>query len=152
MYCSECGFHQSEAHTYCGRCGALLIVEGQTIESTGPLVVGDDQVTAGQSAPLRGQGPMLAVRWGGGLSGEYFPIESDRTTIGREPDSDVFLDDVTVSRRHALIVRRGDFLVISDLASLNGTYLNRRRIPAEEVLTDGDELQIGKYRLVFIVG
>lgn len=152
MYCAECGFHQGDAHTYCGRCGALLIVEGQTIEATGPLAIADDQMPPGQSSQLRGQGPTLAVRWGGGLSGEHFPLDGDRITIGREPDSDVFLDDVTVSRRHAVIARRGDILVISDLASLNGTYVNRRRIPAEEALVDGDEIQIGKFRLVFIVG
>ena len=150
MYCAECGFHQNDAHTYCGRCGALLIVEGQTIEQTGPLAVPDEAMSKDAAAGLRGQGPMLAVRWGGGLSGEHFPLDGDRTTIGREPSCDIFLDDVTVSRRHAVITKRDERIVLADLASLNGTYVNRRRILAEESLTDGDELQIGKFRLVFI--
>ena len=99
---------------------------------------------------LKSEAPTLAVRWGGGLSGEHFPIERDRTTIGREPSCDIFLDDVTVSRRHAAIQSRNGILLLADLASLNGTYLNRHRILAEEPLSDGDEVQIGKFRLVFI--
>ena len=73
-------------------------------------------------------------------------------TIGREPTSDVFLDDVTVSRNHAVILRTGDGIRLRDLASLNGTYVNRRRIEADEVLEDGDELQIGKFRLTYLSG
>ncbi len=70
-------------------------------------------------------------------------------TIGRRPDSDVFLDDVTVSRDHALIVRRGGDYYLDDLGSLNGTYVNRPRIDSRR-LEDGDELQIGKYKLTFL--
>ena len=152
MYCGQCGFHQSDAHTYCGRCGALLITEGQTMESTGPLALPESDRGAEVAAGLRGRGPMLAMRWGGGLSGEHFPITEDRTTIGRDPSNAIFLDDVTVSRRHASVSRRSGELVLSDLASLNGTYVNRHRILADQALTDGDELQIGKFRLVFIDG
>ena len=72
-----------------------------------------------------------------------------RTTIGRHPDSDVFLDDVTVSRNHAVVTRENDAYVIADQGSLNGTYVNRRRIERQTLL-DGDELQIGKYKLTFI--
>ena len=94
------------------------------------------------------EGPTLVIRSGGGRSGEHFPLERERTTIGRSPDCDIFLDDVTVSRRHAVALRQGETFVIEDQGSLNGTFLNRRRIESAE-LSDDDELQIGKYRLVF---
>ncbi len=73
-----------------------------------------------------------------------------RTLIGRSPECDVFLDDVTVSRRHAELVRDGERVTIRDLGSLNGTFVNRRRIE-EATLADDDELQIGKYRLTFLL-
>jgi pSer/pThr/pTyr-binding forkhead associated (FHA) protein len=94
------------------------------------------------------EGPTLVIRSGGGRAGEQFALEQERTTIGRSPDCDIFLDDVTVSRRHAVALRQGDAFVIEDQGSLNGTFLNRRRIESAE-LSDDDELQIGKYRLVF---
>jgi FHA domain len=150
VYCPECGFHQSDAHRYCGRCGALLIVEGQTDEITGGFSLDDDE-TGGWAAAGVG-GPALAVRSGGGLSGQIFPIATSRLTVGRSPTSDVFLDDVTVSRNHAVLSRDGGGIVLEDLGSLNGTYVNRRRIEAPEQLQDGDELQIGKFRLAFIAG
>ncbi len=73
------------------------------------------------------------------------------TTAGRHPDSDIFLDDVTVSRRHAEIVVVGDGFLVRDVGSLNGTYVNRERID-EAPLANGDELQIGKFKLVFLQG
>ena len=95
-------------------------------------------------------GPALVVRSGGGRAGETFPLERERTTIGRSPECDIFLDDVTVSRKHAVIVKgRGD-LVLEDLESLNGTFVNRKRIERRASLSDGDELQIGKYKLSFL--
>ena len=92
---------------------------------------------------------MLVIRAGGGRVGESFPLDGDRMTIGRRPDSDIFLDDVTVSRDHALLVRRGGDLYLDDLGSLNGSYVNRRRIESHR-LEDADELQIGKYKLTFL--
>jgi hypothetical protein len=150
VYCPECGFHQSDAHRYCGRCGALLIVEGQTDEITGGFSM-DDEEAAGWAAAGVG-GPALAVRSGGGLSGQLFPLDAARSTVGRSPSSDIFLDDVTVSRNHAVLTRGTDGILLEDLGSLNGTYVNRRRIEASERLEDGDELQIGKFRLAFIAG
>ena len=94
-------------------------------------------------------GPALVVRSGGGRTGETFPLEGDETTIGRSPECEIFLDDVTVSRRHAIVRRSGGGLEIEDLGSLNGTYLNRKRIESPARLSDGNELQIGKYRLTF---
>ncbi|MGL6279331.1 MAG: FHA domain-containing protein [Gaiella sp.] len=93
---------------------------------------------------------MLVVRSGGGRAGEAFERIGPRTLIGRSPDCDVFLDDVTVSRRHAELVRDGETVTIRDLGSLNGTFVNRRRIE-ELVLSDDDEVQIGKYRLTFLL-
>jgi pSer/pThr/pTyr-binding forkhead associated (FHA) protein len=96
------------------------------------------------------KGPALVVRSGGGRAGETFLLKRHATTIGRSPECDIFLDDVTVSRRHAIVAHKSGHLEIEDLGSLNGTYHNRRRIEAPERLDDGDELQIGKYRLTFL--
>jgi pSer/pThr/pTyr-binding forkhead associated (FHA) protein len=96
------------------------------------------------------KGPALVVRSGGGRAGETFHPQGDRTTIGRSPDCEIFLDDVTVSRKHAVLSQRDGKFVIEDLGSLNGTFLNRHRIESAE-LNDGDELQIGKYRLMFLL-
>ena len=95
------------------------------------------------------EGPALVIRSGGGRAGEHFALEQERTTIGRSPDCDIFLDDVTVSRRHAVALKQGDAFMIEDQGSLNGTFLNRRRIEQAELSGD-DELQIGKYRLTFL--
>jgi pSer/pThr/pTyr-binding forkhead associated (FHA) protein len=92
---------------------------------------------------------VLVVRSGGGRAGEVFERLGQTTLIGRSPDCDVFLDDVTVSRNHALLVRRRDGLYVDDLGSLNGTYVNRRRIESHR-LADGDEIQVGKYKLSYL--
>jgi pSer/pThr/pTyr-binding forkhead associated (FHA) protein len=152
MYCPECGFHQSDAHKYCGRCGALLIVESQgTGEITGPFAISDQEAEAGTWQGPAIEGPTLAVR-SGGPPGATFPVDRDTITIGREPSADVFLDDITVSRNHAVITRSPAGIRLRDLGSLNGTYVNRRRIEDEELLEDGDELQIGKFRLTYLAG
>ena len=98
---------------------------------------------------VTGEGATLVIRSGGGRAGEAFNVSGDRMTIGRTPDAAVFLDDVTVSRNHALLVRRQDGHYIDDLGSLNGTYVNRRRIESHR-LEDGDEIQIGKYKLSYL--
>ena len=95
------------------------------------------------------EGPALVVRSGGGRAGEHFVPQGDRTTIGRSPDCDIFLDDVTVSRKHAELTRHDGDFVIEDQGSLNGTFLNRKRIESGK-LENGDELQIGKYKLTFL--
>ncbi|MFL5911467.1 MAG: FHA domain-containing protein [Gaiellaceae bacterium] len=99
--------------------------------------------------PVTSDGATLVIRSGGGRSGEAFDIAGERMAIGRSPEAEVFLDDVTVSRNHALLVRRRDGVYIDDLGSLNGTYVNRRRIESHK-LVDGDELQIGKYKLTYL--
>jgi pSer/pThr/pTyr-binding forkhead associated (FHA) protein len=90
----------------------------------------------------------LLVVQRGPNAGARFLLDADRTTAGRRPESDIFLDDVTVSRKHAEFIRREGQFVVRDVGSLNGTYVDRDRIE-EAVLKDGDEVQIGKYRLVF---
>ncbi len=94
-------------------------------------------------------GAALVVRSGGGRSGETFAPQEERTTIGRSPDCGIFLDDVTVSRKHAVLAQEGDRWRIEDQGSLNGTFVNRERVDAA-VLSDGDEIQIGKYRFTFL--
>ena len=92
---------------------------------------------------------MLLIRAGGGREGERVQLEADLLTIGRNPENHLFLDDVTVSRHHARVVRDATGFAIEDLNSLNGTYVNRRRVERHH-LSDGDELQIGKFKLSFL--
>ena len=94
------------------------------------------------------EGSALLIVQRGPNAGARFLLDADRTTAGRRPDSDIFLDDVTVSRKHAEFVREGGQFTVRDVGSLNGTYVDRDRIDSA-VLDDGDEVQIGKYRLVF---
>jgi hypothetical protein len=151
VLCPECRLVNDEGANYCQRCGALLprhesvtgepVTATYRIDETGELVpveIGD--VTA--------RGPALVIRAGGGRVGESFAIDREHMTIGRRPDSDVFLDDVTVSRDHARIVRRGEHWFLDDCGSLNGTYINRSRIDSHR-LQEGDEVQVGKYKLTF---
>jgi hypothetical protein len=150
IYCPECGFQNPEAANYCSKCGALLVKDepgSETTMSYTPEEGEDDHALTLEE--LGAEGPALVVRSGGGRAGEHFLPKGDRTTIGRSPDCDIFLDDVTVSRKHAVLVRRDDGLFIEDQGSLNGTFLNRRRIESAR-LENGDELQIGKYKLSFL--
>jgi hypothetical protein len=149
LHCSECGFTNPDGANFCLKCGSPLSSEASEsataayrINETGELVPIDlDEVAA--------RGAALVIRSGGWRVGESFPLESERMTIGRRPESDIFLDDVTVSRDHALLVRRNGEYYLDDLGSLNGTYVNRRRIESQR-LSDGDELQIGKFKLTFL--
>jgi hypothetical protein len=145
IYCPECGFQSPESATYCSRCGALLVREsvGETTLSLGP-----DEL---DSVPTKASidGPALVLRSGGGRAGESFEAIGDKALIGRSPECDVFLDDVTVSRRHAELVREANVFTIRDLGSLNGTFVNRQRIESS-VLEDDDEVQVGKYRMTFL--
>ena len=151
VYCPECGFQNPETANYCSKCGALLVKDDPGSETTMSYTApehGNDE--AGVSLDeLGAEGPALVVRSGGGRAGEHFLPQGERTTIGRSPDCDIFLDDVTVSRKHAVLVRDEDGYLIVDQGSLNGTFLNRRRIESGR-LEHGDELQIGKYRLSFL--
>ena len=147
-YCPECGFQNPEASNYCSRCGALLSVETGT-ETTMTFDIEQPGEEVDLLEALGISGPALVVRSGGGMAGQSFQPDEGSTLIGRSPECDVFLDDVTVSRRHAELVRDGETFTIRDLESLNGTYVNRRRIEST-VLEDDDEVQNGKYRLTFL--
>ena len=152
MHCPECGFANAEGANYCQKCGAFLGDQTETksgdttevyqVDETGELRPVDlDEMTH--------EGATLVIRSGGGRAGEAFNLGAERNTIGRSPDAEVFLDDVTVSRNHALVVRRRDGCYVDDLGSLNGTYVNRRRIESHH-LQNGDELQVGKYKLTYL--
>jgi pSer/pThr/pTyr-binding forkhead associated (FHA) protein len=108
-----------------------------------------DDVTAVENLP---QGSAMLLVQRGPDAGARFLLDTDVVTVGRHPDSDIFLDDISVSRRHATFTRTANGYVISDLGSLNGSYVNRDRIDTDVVLSGGDEVQIGKYRLIFFSG
>jgi FHA domain/zinc-ribbon domain len=148
VYCTECGFQNQEAANYCSRCGALLAKGEGAAEATESFSADDVGELAHE--PVEGlEGPALVVRSGGGRAGESFRPAAERTRIGRSPECEVFLDDVTVSRHHAVLIEQDGTFVVEDEGSLNGTFVNRRRIDRAR-LENGDELQIGKYRLTFV--
>jgi hypothetical protein len=151
QHCPECGFANDDGASYCQRCGAFLAASDQAPgPTTATYKVGETgEVEVVELEDVVARGAALVIRAGGGRAGESFPLEGDRMSVGRRPESDVFLDDVTVSRDHALIVRRGSDYYLDDCGSLNGTYVNRHRIDSHR-LSDGDELQIGKYKLAFL--
>ncbi len=156
LHCSSCGHRNQIGSNFCSSCGAILetsgpenttitfhpAVPGDPVEGLDPPVVERADVAAGSA--------VLVVREGS-IAGSQFALTQPTTKAGRHPDSDIFLDDVTVSRRHAEIVAGPDGYVVHDVGSLNGTYLNRERIE-EAPLGDGDELQIGKFKLVVVLG
>ena len=155
LHCPECGFVNPEGANYCQKCGAFLGGESRTPHAApGDTTIAyqldeSGELHAVDLERVGAEGGTLVIRSGGGRVGESFPLEGQRLSIGRRPDSDVFLDDVTVSRDHALLVRRSGAWFLDDLGSLNGTYINRHRIESHK-LADGDELQIGKYKLTYL--
>jgi pSer/pThr/pTyr-binding forkhead associated (FHA) protein len=151
VHCPECGFANAEGANYCQKCGAFL---GEAESKDGDTTEVYQVDESGELRPVdleevTHEGATLVIRSGGGRAGEVFPVSGERMTIGRSPEAEVFLDDVTVSRNHALLVSRRDGLYIDDLGSLNGTYVNRRRIESHR-LQNGDELQVGKYKLTYL--
>ena len=162
VFCTQCGQQNPEDARFCARCGAVLTVPGEggpsaaeqtTTLSMSGIEGAEDHPAAGdvgdvgvESLPT---GTALLVVKRGPNAGSRFLLDKDLTTAGRHPESDIFLDDVTVSRRHAEFVREGSVFVVRDVGSLNGSYLNRERIE-QATLANGDEVQIGKFRLVFL--
>ncbi len=171
-FCTACGRQNPDDARFCAQCGTKLVSIGDgpgssepVGESTATIQIGvgtgladktetsDRALNPVDAAAVDALPPghaLLVVQKGPG-AGSRFLLDSDRVSAGRHPDSEIFLDDVTVSRRHAVFVRDGDSFTVSDAGSLNGTYVNRDRIE-QVLLKDGDEVQIGKYRLVFFAG
>ena len=157
-FCTECGHQNPEGARFCAQCGHRLVSSEPPAESTSTLNFGGPDRSEPQSAGLSEaeeaavealpQGSALLVVQRGPSAGSRFLLDTDEVTAGRHPDSEIFLDDVTVSRRHAVFRRTSDGYLVADVGSLNGTYVNRDRIDTV-VLKDTDEVQIGKYRLVF---
>lgn len=147
-YCPECGLQQSPGNRFCVRCGTEQPADGQTPDITGPIPIEEIREDVPTAALRAGDVPSLAVR-SGEPAGTVFLLHGDLITIGRSPESDIFLDDITVSREHAQLRRAGLHFELRDLGSLNGSYVNRGRIDHGAVLADGDEVQIGKFRLVY---
>ena len=121
----------------------IPILDADTEEMTSDDVSAVENLPAGSAMLLVQRGPDAGAR---------FLLDSDTVSVGRHPDSDIFLDDISVSRRHATFTRSGAGYVIADLGSLNGSYINRDRIDSEVALAGGDEVQIGKYRLIYFAG
>jgi hypothetical protein len=145
VYCTKCGHRNPDDAGFCARCGTQLHPGDDTTMAIAiETELGEDVPSLDELQP--GQG--LLVIKGGPVSGSTVLIEKDITVCGRSPDTDIFLDDITVSRRHAEVLRDGTKFSIKDAGSLNGTYVNRHRVDAA-ALTSGDELQIGRFKLVF---
>jgi pSer/pThr/pTyr-binding forkhead associated (FHA) protein len=169
-FCTACGKQNPDDARFCSQCGTRLVTAETPApaspdaagESTATIAIGvggekvetsDRQLNAVDAAAVDAlpSGHALLVVQRGPGAGSRFLLDADVVTAGRHPDSEIFLDDVTVSRRHAEFNRTGETFTVSDVGSLNGTYVNRDRIDRVQ-LKDGDEVQIGKYRLVFFSG
>jgi pSer/pThr/pTyr-binding forkhead associated (FHA) protein len=147
--CPSCSCANTADSNFCRRCGSRL-APMDPAEITMAYSVGEQDTGAGPAVvSALVSGTVLVIRTGGGREGEVVGLTSDVLTIGRSPHSDLFLDDVTVSRHHARVLCDGGEFMVEDLNSLNGTYVNRKRIERHRLL-DGDELQIGKFKLAFI--
>jgi len=153
VFCTNCGHNNPPGANFCSSCGSVLATGSDTTVSFVPLDpagdTGEYEVSVGV-AELAGAAGVLVVKRGPD-TGAKFTLEGEVTRVGRHPESDIFLDDITVSRRHAELTRQGGHYVVRDVGSLNGTYVNRERIE-EATLASGDEVQIGKFKLVFLAG
>jgi hypothetical protein len=155
-HCPECGFVNAEGANYCSRCGSYIgQSEGEKPAQGTTATYVIDEAT-GELRPVEVEsvasgGGALVIRSGGGRVGQSFPLRGERMMVGRTPEADIFLDDVTVSRDHATLVHRQGAWYLDDSGSLNGTYVNRSRIDSHK-LEDGDEVQIGKYKLTYLAG
>ena len=153
VFCNQCGHRNPPVSAFCSACGSVLdIVSVHTItlaktdslqDAPGP----DDDVQVSLTSISRGTA-ILVLRGGEG-EGDHFVLSSPVTNIGRHADSDIALDDITVSRRHCEITSENSRFIVRDVGSLNGTYVNQKRVDMVE-LTQGDDLQIGKFHLVFL--
>jgi len=148
MQCTKCGTINEINSEVCQECGAFLdpALELETTISLSPIEIDDED----KEIELRPEeSPVLIVKKGPS-SGQKFRLTTGEITLGRDPASDIFLDDITVSRHHARIMVDKSSVQIIDADSLNGTYVNRELIEGPRLLESDDELQIGKFKLVFL--
>ena len=154
VFCNNCGHRNSLGSSFCSSCGAVLerassdhtTITFHPITPVDPNEPGESSNSVGDTSP----GAVLVVRQGP-KAGSRYAVDAPVTTVGRHPESDIFLDDITVSRRHAEIHASQHSFEVIDTGSLNGTYVNRTRIDRATLAT-GDEIQIGKFKLVFVQG
>ena len=152
VFCNQCGHRNPTASAFCSSCGAVLdrpVDHTITLAKVDPLqdapgpaddaVVHLDDLAVGVASLVVRSGPQAGIS---------FALRPPVTRLGRHPDSEIILDDITVSRRHAEVERVGSEYVVRDVGSLNGTYVNQERVD-QATLRNGDELQVGKFRLVF---
>ena len=155
VFCHNCGHRNPPGVNFCSSCGTALPTDStdttivlQAVDDHGELAEEEAFVTAVEVP--RGPGVLVVKR--GPNTGVRYSLEAKVTQAGRHPDSDIFLDDITVSRQHAELERGDDDrVVLRDVGSLNGTYVNRERIERDTRLAAGDEVQIGKFKLVYLV-
>ena len=153
VFCNNCGHRNPEGVNFCSSCGNALLTDGDDATITlHPDETGenaDDDPTLTLVEIPHGSGVLVVTR--GSNMGARYLLGDHVTQAGRHPESDIFLDDITVSRRHVEITHvDGGTFIIRDVGSLNGTYVNRERID-EATLMPGDEVQIGKFKLVYLV-
>ncbi len=145
--CPSCGYQNPLGSNFCGSCGSPMgPMRDHKTEAIEPTAISPIVAEAAEQVPS-GIG-MLIVRQGS-KRGSRMALDTDRVTIGRHPESDIFLDDITVSRRHAEVTRTASGHEVADAGSLNGTYVNRNLVERAS-LNDGDELQVGKFKLVYV--
>jgi pSer/pThr/pTyr-binding forkhead associated (FHA) protein len=150
MICGRCGHRNETAARFCSSCGAALVEPEEPTLSHTPVEDRDPTAEIQAIADLaEGNGLVIVAR--GPNEGSTYLVEDDAVTVGRHPESNIFLDDITVSRRHSVIERDGDGFRIRDVGSLNGTYVNHDRVD-HKPLHDGDEIQVGRFVLIFRVG
>jgi pSer/pThr/pTyr-binding forkhead associated (FHA) protein len=151
VFCNNCGHRNAAGSNFCSSCGAVLetaAAENTTItfHPTLPSDPVDDEPVVELGELGGDEGVLVVMR--GSKAGSRFVLDQLVTRAGRHPDSEIFLDDITVSRRHAEVIRTAEGYLVRDAGSLNGTYVNRERIDEAE-LANGDEVQVGKFKLVF---
>jgi FHA domain-containing protein/zinc ribbon protein len=150
VLCARCGHNNPDEARFCSSCGSALTADETTLTLSAVEAADEEDDLAKYLEELPPGVGLLVVR-SGPETGSSYRLDRNTTAIGRHPDSDVFLDDITVSRRHVVIDKTATGYVLRDVGSLNGTYVNKKRVD-ESPLRYGDEVQIGRYRLSFVVG
>ncbi|HEX2857644.1 MAG TPA: FHA domain-containing protein [Propionibacteriaceae bacterium] len=157
LVCRACGHSNPDSSNFCSNCGERLVATGSdntrviaaVTEDTGHQPeLSQEEIEAVHSLP---KGHALLIVERGPDAGARYLLDTDLVTVGRHPQSDIFLDDITVSRHHVNFRRTPEGMIVEDQNSLNGTYVNRTLVDGSALLRPGDEVQIGKYRMVYFV-